>query len=209
MVQQTIRTGTPQPAATIDKEPRVWLIVGLGNPGEQYARTRHNIGFDCLAHLAKRHGLAFSGKRAHARIAEGSIAGQRVVLAKPVTFMNRSGQAVSGLRSWYKIDPAQQLLVIYDEMDLPFGKLRLRQRGSAGTHNGMKSIITQLGSQEFPRLRVGIGQPPAGWDAVGYVLGRFTSEEAQELPGIYDRVADAVEVVLREGFVMAMNRYNV
>lgn len=186
----------------------MWLIVGLGNPGEEYARTRHNVGFQCLNHLARRHGLEFSGKRAHARIAEGMIAGQRVVLARPVTYMNLSGQAVSGLRSWYKIDLLEELLVVYDDMDLPFGKLRLRQRGSAGSHNGMKSIIGQLGGQEFPRLRVGIGQPQPGRDAVGYVLGRFTREEEEALPAIYEQVADAVELVLREGLITAMNRYN-
>ncbi|MCU0491537.1 MAG: aminoacyl-tRNA hydrolase [Chloroflexaceae bacterium] len=186
----------------------MWLIVGLGNPGDEYERTRHNIGFGCVNQLAKRHGLSFDGKRANARIAEGNIAGQRVALARPQTFMNLSGQAVSGLRAWYKINPATELLVIYDDVDLPFGKLRLRQRGSAGTHNGMRSIVGQLGNQEFPRLRVGIGQPPPGRDIVGYVLGRFSKEEETELPNIYDATADAIEVLLREGLTAAMNRYN-
>jgi PTH1 family peptidyl-tRNA hydrolase len=191
-----------------NEQQPVWLIVGLGNPGEEYARTRHNIGFECVAHLAKRHGLEFRAKRSKARLAEGHIAGQRVALAKPFTYMNLSGQAVSGLRTWYKIDPVDALLVIYDDRDLPFGRLRLRQRGSAGTHNGMKSIIGQLGSQDFPRMRVGIGKPPPNWDQKAYVLGRFTSEEQQELPDVYDRAADAVEVILREGFEAAMNRFN-
>lgn len=187
----------------------MWLIVGLGNPGTQYRGTRHNIGFACLKHIATRHGLEFSRKQAHARVAEGSIAGQRVALAKPITYMNRSGYAVAGLCHWYKVDRASELVVIYDDMDLPFGQLRLRQRGSAGTHNGMKSIIAQLGSQDFLRIRVGIGQPPPDWDAVGYVLGRFSTEEEQALPDLFDRVADAVELTLTEGFVIAMNRYNV
>lgn len=186
----------------------MWLIVGLGNPGEKYARTRHNIGFACLDYLAERYRLSFSGRRANALLAEGAIAGQRVVLAKPQTYMNLSGQAVSGLRSWYKIDPAEDLLVIYDDLDLPFGKLRLRQRGSAGTHNGMRSIVGQLGSNEFARLRIGIGQPPPNWDAAGYVLSRFTAEEAAELPDLYLTVADAVELIVREGFISGMNRYN-
>jgi PTH1 family peptidyl-tRNA hydrolase len=186
----------------------MWLIVGLGNPGEQYSRTRHNIGFACLNALAKRHGLEFAARRSHARIAEGRIAGQRVALARPTTYMNLSGKAVVALRNWYKVEAAEALLVIYDDMDLPFGKLRLRQRGSAGTHNGMRSIVQLLGTQEFPRLRVGIGSPPAGWDAKGYVLGRFSKDEEAELPTLYDQVSDAIEVVVREGLVMAMNRYN-
>jgi PTH1 family peptidyl-tRNA hydrolase len=191
-----------------DEHPMDWLIVGLGNPGDKYDGTRHNIGFACLAHLARQHSLEFRGKRANARLAEGRIAGQRVVLARPQTYMNLSGQAVSGLRSWYKIDPASQLLVIYDDLDLPFGKLRLRQRGSAGTHNGMKSIIGQLGSQEFARLRVGIDRPPPQWDTKAYVLGRFSKEEQAAIPDLYERVADAIELVLREGITTAMNQVN-
>jgi len=186
----------------------MWLIVGLGNPGEQYTRTRHNIGFQCVLHLAQRHGLSFSKKREQSRLAEGTIRGERVVLAMPQTYMNRSGYAVSGLRSWYKIPVHERLLVIYDEMDLPFGRLRLRESGSAGTHNGMRSIVQQLGSQAFPRLRVGIGKPPREWDTIAYVLGNFGKDEEQALPSIYDHVADAVELVVQEGVVAAMNRYN-
>lgn len=186
----------------------MWLIVGLGNPGAQYARTRHNIGFDALDALAARHGLELRGKRANSLIGEGQIAGQRVALVKPQTFMNLSGQAVSALRSWYKIDPARDLLVVYDDMDLPFGRLRFRERGSAGTHNGMRSIIAQLGGNEFPRLRVGIDQAPGKMDAAAYVLSRFSPDEQAQLPDLLDRVADAVELVLREGLMTAMNRYN-
>lgn len=186
----------------------MWVIVGLGNPGEEYAKTRHNVGFQSVNELARRHSLAFDEKRAKARIAAGQIAGQRVALAKPFTYMNVIGQAVVGLCQWYKVEPARELLVIYDDLDLPFGVLRLRERGSAGTHNGMKSIIGQLGAQEFPRIRVGIGQGPPGRDAASYVLGRFTRDEADALPELYGRVADAVEIILREGFTVAMNRYN-
>jgi peptidyl-tRNA hydrolase, PTH1 family len=186
----------------------MWLIVGLGNPGERYARTRHNIGFEGLDVLARRHGLEFRGKRANSLIAEGNIAGQRVALVKPQTFMNLSGQAVSALRGWYKIDPARELLVVYDDLDLPFGKLRLRERGSPGTHNGMRSIVGQLGGNEFPRLRVGIDQPPGKMDAAAYVLSRFRKEEEAELPFLLDTIADAVELVLREGLTAAMNKYN-
>lgn len=186
----------------------MWLIVGLGNPGEKYARTRHNIGFDSLDVLARRHGLEFRGKRANSLIAEGNVAGQRVALVKPQTYMNLSGQAVSALRGWYKIDPARELLVVYDDLDLPFGKLRFRERGSAGTHNGMRSIVGQLGGGDFPRLRVGIDQPPGRMDAAAYVLSRFSKEQEAELPKLLDTAADAVELVLREGLATAMNRYN-
>jgi peptidyl-tRNA hydrolase, PTH1 family len=186
----------------------VWLIVGLGNPGEEYARTRHNIGFQCVNELARRHSLDFGKKIAKSRVAEGQIAGQRVALAKPFTYMNLIGQAVVSLSQWYKIAPAQDLLVIYDELDLPFGVLRLRERGSAGTHNGMKSVVGQLGSQVFPRLRIGIGQGPPGRDAASYVLGRFTREEQEQLPEIIGRAADAVEVVVREGLIATMNQFN-
>jgi PTH1 family peptidyl-tRNA hydrolase len=122
--------------------------------------------------------------------------------------MNVIGQAVVSLSQWYKIAPAQELLIVYDELDLPFGTLRLRERGSAGTHNGMKSVVGQLGSQVFPRLRIGIGQGPPGRDAATYVLGRFTREEQEQVPEIVARAADAAEVVLREGLIAAMNRFN-
>jgi PTH1 family peptidyl-tRNA hydrolase len=186
----------------------VWLIVGLGNPGEEYAKTRHNIGFQVVNELARRYSLDFGKKIAKSRVAEGQIAGQRAALAKPFTYMNVIGQAVVSLSQWYKIAPAQELLVIYDELDLPFGTLRLRERGSAGTHNGMKSVVGQLGSQVFPRLRVGIGQGPPGRDAASYVLGRFTREEQEQIPEIVARAADAAEVVLRDGLIAAMNRFN-
>jgi len=186
----------------------MWLIVGLGNPGERYARTRHNIGFRSVETLAERHGLTFRQQRANSQLAEGIIHGQRVVLVKPQTYMNLSGQAVSALRNWYKIDPARELLVIYDDLDLPFARVRIRERGSAGTHNGMRSIVAQLGTTEFPRLRIGIGQPLEKMDAADYVLSRFTPEEEAVLPDVLARVADAVEVVLRDGLITAMNRYN-
>ncbi|MBO9349362.1 aminoacyl-tRNA hydrolase [Chloroflexus sp. MS-G] len=186
----------------------MWLIVGLGNPGERYARTRHNVGFRSVETLAERHSLTFRQQRANSQLAEGIIHGQRVVLVKPQTYMNLSGQAVSALRNWYKIDPAHELLVIYDDLDLPFARIRIRERGSAGTHNGMRSIVAQLGTTEFPRLRVGIGQPPGKMDAADYVLSRFTPEEEAVLPDVLARVADAVDVILREGLITAMNRYN-
>lgn len=186
----------------------MFVIVGLGNPGEQYLKHRHNVGFQVVSYLAERHGLRFDDKQHKARIAGGLIAGQRVVLAKPFTYMNDSGQAVAALVRWYKIDPASELLVIYDELDLPFGTIRLRASGSAGGQNGMKSIIQQLGTQQFPRLRVGIGRPPAGGQAKDHVLNNWSRAEAEQLPELYARVADAVETVLREGLTLAMTRFN-
>lgn len=186
----------------------MWLIVGLGNPGEEYVKTRHNVGFRVVDAVADRYGLRFSDKRSSSRIAEGLVAGRRVVLAKPFTYMNESGRAIVGLRQWYKIDPANELLVVYDDLDLPFGALRLRERGSAGTHNGMRSVVAQLGSQQFPRLRVGIDPTPTGWNTANYVLSRFSREQEAEMPPLLAAAADAVEVVLRDGLTAAMNRYN-
>jgi PTH1 family peptidyl-tRNA hydrolase len=191
------------------KERTMYLIAGLGNPGEQYAKNRHNAGFQALAYLAGRHGLTFSEKQGRARIASGSIAGQRVVLAKPFTFMNASGEAIAPIVRWHKLDVRRELLVIYDDLDLPFGTLRLRASGSAGGQNGMKSIISHLGTNEFARLRVGIGRPPDGRDPIDYVLGNWSRAEAEQLPDLWARVADAVELFIAEGIVAAMNRYNV
>ena len=190
-----------------DKE--MFLVVGLGNPGEQYVRNRHNVGFQCLTHLADRHRLSFNEKHGKARVAAGSIAGQRVVLAKPFTYMNSSGAAVAPLARWHKIDPSRELLVVYDDVDLPFGTLRLRASGSAGGQNGMKSIIQHLGTEQFPRLRVGIGRPPAGWETPDYVLGNWRRDEAEHLSEIYTRAADAIELFIAEGITAAMNRFNV
>lgn len=186
----------------------MWLLVGLGNPGAQYVRTRHNIGFDVVETLAARYALEFRGKRANSLIAEGKVAGQRVALVKPQTFMNLSGQAVAALRTWYKVEAAREILIIYDDLDLPFARLRFRERGSAGTHNGMRSIVQQLGSSDFARLRIGIGQPPGKMDVAAYVLSRFSKEEAEQVPDVITTAADAVDLVVREGLVVAMNRYN-
>jgi PTH1 family peptidyl-tRNA hydrolase len=187
----------------------MYLIVGLGNPGEQYAKNRHNVGFQSLKYLADRHRLTFTEKQSKARIASGTIAGQRVALAKPYTFMNASGQAVAPLVRWHKLDPGRELLVVYDDLDLPFGTLRLRASGSAGGQNGMKSIIENLGTQEFARLRVGIGRHPAGWDSRDHVLGNWNRAEVEILPELYARVADAIETFVAEGIIAAMNRFNV
>ncbi|GAB4189671.1 MAG: aminoacyl-tRNA hydrolase [Roseiflexaceae bacterium] len=186
----------------------MWLIVGLGNPGEEYRNTRHNIGFRCVDEIAARYGMTFSDRRSKALVAQGTIAGQRVALAKPQTYMNASGESVVGLKQWYKIAPEDELLVIYDDLDLPFGVLRLRARGSAGTHNGMRSIVGLLGSQNFPRLRVGIDPVPPHWDAARYVLSRFNNDEEAQIADLCGRVAQAVEQIVRDGVTSAMNQIN-
>jgi PTH1 family peptidyl-tRNA hydrolase len=187
-------------------EPVEKLIVGLGNPGCKYTHHRHNVGFQCLDQLAQAHGLSFTRRRAKASLALGKIADLRVVLAKPLSYMNLSGQAVSQLASFYKLS-FEDILVIYDDLDLPLGTIRLRPQGGSGGHKGIRSIIEALDSQAFPRLRVGIGRPP-GNDAVSYVLSDFTAEEQITLESVYEEVMAAVELFLREGIEAAMNAYN-
>ncbi len=181
------------------------LIVGLGNPGPIYARNRHNLGFMCLDRLAARNGLRFDTRRLRAEIARGTIEGRSVMLAKPQTYMNDSGTAVAEILHWYKI-PQPNLLIIYDELDLPPGQLRFRERGSAAGHNGMKSIIAYIG-EDFNRLRVGVGRPAPG-DNREYLLNNFTRQEVPIIADAIDLAAEAAEFWLREGIIAAMNRYN-
>lgn len=182
------------------------LVVGLGNPGREYANNRHNLGFQCLDHLARKHHIGGWARLCQARVASGAVLDVPVVLAKPTTFVNLSGLAVGALVRRYRL-PLGNLLVIYDDLDLPLGSLRLRPGGSAGGHKGMKSIIAALGTEGFPRLRVGIGRPPDG-DQVGYVLSDFTSEELPTLGPLRERVAQAVECALTLGLIAAMNQFN-
>jgi PTH1 family peptidyl-tRNA hydrolase len=185
-----------------------WLIAGLGNPGTRFAGTRHNAGFLAVDELARRHGLRFSGKQANAEIARGSIRGVPVVLAKPQTYMNNSGLAVGWLARYYKI-PHDHVLVAYDDIALPLGRLRIRARGSDGGHNGLTSIIQHLGTQHFPRLRIGVDRPVVvGHKQIDWVLGRFTKEERQVMDEAIPRAAEAIEAVLRDGIERAMNFYN-
>lgn len=191
----------------------VRLIVGLGNPGGQYDRTRHNVGFDIVESLSRRWFIPIAeSKRFKGYYGEGTaVAGRKVSLLKPTTFMNRSGQAVRSVLDWYKVD-AGSVLVIYDDMDLPTGRLRLRLSGSAGGHNGMKSIISHLGTQEFPRLRVGIGETQKDGDrnqaVVSHVLGKFSPEEQKLMEKTIDWAMEAAETSLRDGVESAMNIFN-
>ncbi|MDE3088648.1 MAG: aminoacyl-tRNA hydrolase [Chloroflexota bacterium] len=182
------------------------LIVGLGNPGARYANSRHNIGFLIVERFARAHELDFARKRFNAQIAEGSVGGQRLLIAKPQTFMNLSGGAVGKLFAFYKVAP-HDLLVIYDDLDLPLGKMRLRSRGSSGGHHGMESIIAHIGTSDFPRLRVGIGRPNPDAD-VDHVLGNFDAGERAIMDDTFARAVDAVDVWLADGIAKAMNRFN-
>lgn len=182
------------------------LIVGLGNPGSRYASTRHNVGFMVLDRLAARCGAPLTKRQCNAVVATSNIERERVHLAKPQGYMNLSGDTVGCLLRYYRMTPPD-LLVVYDDRDLPMGRIRLRERGSAGGHRGITSIISVLGTAEFPRLRVGIGRPP-DQDAVDHVLGRFSGEELATMEAALDRAVEAVECALAEGLPAAMNRYN-
>lgn len=184
------------------------LIVGLGNPGPKYAGSRHNVGFMAVEELARRHGMSFSTKQNEAQVARGQIESTRVIIAKPQTYMNDSGRSVGALSRFYKI-PIERVLIVYDELDLPVGTIRLREKGSANGHNGIKSIIQHLGTQSFPRLRIGIDKPVVvGYSQVDWVLGRFTKDEQQVIEETLPRVVETVEAILTIGMDRAMNRYN-
>ncbi len=186
----------------------LYLIVGLGNPGKEYANTRHNVGWRVLDELARRHGLSFDKKEKKAVTAVGMMAGKRVILAKPQTYMNLSGEAVRGLVDFYKID-TERLLTISDDLDLPLGTLRLRKNGSAGGQGGLKSIIQHLGgNQNFNRVRFGIGRPPGKMETKDYVLGTFRGDDAILLEEVVSRAANAVETWLTEGIDLAMTKHN-
>jgi len=185
----------------------VKLIVGLGNPGKKYQHTRHNLGFLVIDRLAQQNHIALSKKFCDALIGEWSIGGENVILAKPQTFMNRSGTAVKAMLRKYR-GGSEDLLIVYDDLDLPFGRIRIRTQGSAGGHRGVESIMETLAAAPFCRIRVGVGRPPGGMDAVDYVLEAFDAGEAGALSEILDRAAAAVECLLRDGVQRAMELYN-
>lgn len=184
------------------------MIVGLGNPGEKYARTRHNAGFDVVEILAAKTNIRLQKHRARAKVGEGNYAGKRLILAQPQTYMNVSGESVVPLVQWYKPAP-QNLILVYDDVDLPPGTVRVRPSGSSGTHNGMRSVIGLLGREDFPRVRVGIGPPPDGWDMVDWVISHYAGAEAQkEAFASYLMAADAVRVLVADGVEAAMRAFN-
>lgn len=186
----------------------MFLIAGLGNPGRQYEKTRHNMGFDTIDELIDRHRIPQGGIAHKAMYGKGMIAGEKVLAVKPLTYMNLSGESLRECVNYYKLDPETQMIVIYDEIDLEPGQIRIRKKGSAGGHNGIKSIIAQLGTQNFYRIKVGVGAKPKGWDLADYVLGRFSSDERIAVDKAIEEAADAVEMILKDGIEAAMNHYN-
>ena len=186
----------------------MFLIAGLGNPGRQYEKTRHNMGFDTIDELIDRHRIPQGGITHKAMYGKGMIAGEKVLAVKPLTYMNLSGEAIREYVNYYKMDPETELIVIYDDIDLDPGQIRIRKKGSAGGHNGIKSIIAQIGTQNFYRIKVGVGAKPKGWDLADYVLGRFSSEERELVDKAICDAADAVEMILKDGIEAAMNHYN-
>lgn len=183
------------------------IIVGLGNPGIKYAGTRHNIGFSVIDELAEKYNIALDGKKHKAVFGKGMIEGEKVILAMPQTFMNLSGESVRELIDYYKCGP-EDVIIVYDDIDLDVGKLRIREKGSAGGHNGMKNIIAHLGTQEFVRIRVGVGEKPRGMDLADYVLSRFAKEDLPAIRESCTKACEAVGLILAEDVAAAMNRYN-
>ena len=186
----------------------MYIIVGLGNPESKYNGTRHNIGFSAITALADANNISLDMKKHKALCGKGVIAGQKVLLAEPLTYMNLSGESVRELVDYYKVDPTDELIIIYDDINLAPGKLRIREKGSAGGHNGIKNIIAHLGTQEFPRIKVGVGDKPPRMDLADYVLSRFSKEDREKMEQAFKDAAEAVEVMIAEGPDAAMNQFN-
>ena len=186
----------------------MYIIVGLGNPGKEYGGTRHNIGFDVIELLAGQENISVAEKKHKALIGKGVVAGQRCILAKPQTFMNLSGESVRALLDYYKADEKEELIVISDDVRLDVGQIRIRKKGSAGGHNGLKNIIAMLGHDTFIRVKMGVGEKPRGWDLADYVLGRFSGPERKIMDEAAERAADAIRSIITQGADAAMNDFN-
>lgn len=186
----------------------MFIIVGLGNPTLQYAGTRHNAGFDVIDVLADKYNISVDSRKNRAFAGMGMIRGQKVILAKPQTYMNLSGESVRGFVEYYKVMKEDELLVVYDDVSLDMGQLRIRKKGSAGGHNGIKNIIANLGTEVFPRIKVGVGEKPKGYDLADYVLGHFSKAERKVMAEGYEKAVSAIELILDDGIVAAMNMYN-
>lgn len=188
-------------------EYRMKLIVGLGNPTPQYDKTRHNVGFAVIDHLMNEYGIALDTAKHKGFYGKGRIAGESVILLKPMTYMNLSGESVVQVANYYKVAP-QDVIVVYDDINLDVGRLRIREKGSAGGHNGIKNIIAHLGTDEFPRIRVGVGMKPPKMDLADYVLSRFSKEEEPLMEEGYEKAAKAMELMVEDKISQAMNLYN-
>ena len=186
----------------------MYIIAGLGNPTQQYDHTRHNIGFDTITYLADRYHITMNTKKFQAICGTGVIEGQKVLLLKPQTYMNLSGNSIGEAVNFYKLDPATEVIVIYDDIALEPGYIRVRKKGSAGGHNGIKDIIAHLGTQEFQRIRVGVGEKPKDYDLAAYVLGHFAAEDRKKVEEAIAQAADAVELRVQDRADEAMNLYN-
>lgn len=186
----------------------MYIIAGLGNPGQLYTHTRHNIGFDVIDWIADKYNIDVTTQKHRAFCGKGIIAGQKVVLVKPQTFMNLSGESLADIANFYKIDPTQELIVIYDDISLEPGRMRIRKKGSAGGHNGIKNTISRLGTQEFLRVKVGVGAKPEGWDLADHVLAHMSREERVKAEGIFQDVAEALELLVNDQAEKAMSLYN-
>lgn len=185
----------------------MYLIVGLGNPGTDYAATRHNIGFDMVTYLSDQYNIPLRSRENKAIVGKGMIGGQKVMLAQPQTFMNLSGESVRAMLDYYKLD-VDELIIIYDDISLPVGQIRVRPKGSAGGHNGIKSIIQHLRTEEFARIRIGVGAKPEGGDLVKHVLGRFSRAEDAMIRDVFSLAEEALLAMLEENVASAMNRVN-
>lgn len=186
----------------------MYIIVGLGNPGREYQNTRHNIGFQVIDAIAEKNNISVKEKKYKALIGKGLVAGQKVLLVKPQTYMNLSGESVREVIDYYKIDEKEELIVISDDISLDVGQIRIRKKGSAGGHNGLKNIILHLGHDQFERIKMGVGEKPQGYDLADYVLGHFTQLEQKILQDSIARASQAVETIMTDGVDQAMNRYN-
>lgn len=185
----------------------MYLIAGLGNPTREYEKTRHNVGFEAIDILADKAGTTVTEKKHKALYGKGYIGGQKVILAKPQTYMNLSGESIREIADFYKIEP-ENIIILCDDINLSEGQLRIRLKGSAGGHNGLKNIISHLGTQEFPRIRIGVGEKPRGMDLADYVLGRFPKEQQAVMEEAYRDAAEAAYMMIEDGADAAMNHYN-
>lgn len=186
----------------------MFIIVGLGNPTKEYENTRHNVGFDVIDAIADKYNISVTERKSRAFCGKGIIEGQKVLLVKPQTYMNLSGESVRGLIDYYKVDTETELLVIFDDISLDVGQLRIRKKGSAGGHNGIKNIIQHLGSNVFQRIKVGVGEKPKEYDLADYVLGHFSKAEREVMEDGYKNVIEAVEMIVRGDIDAAMNAFN-